>query len=239
MKHTNEVNINTRKLNVDADHLPEEAFLPTITEKDAGKVLMVSSDGIWETKEFSGGSATPPYVEEVYDSEGNLIDARLVGYTFVRDTLFAQCPNLALTSLPSGITSIGNFAFMECTSLSLTSLPSGITSIGDYVFAECTNLSLTSLPSGLTSIGEAAFQNCSNLALTSLPSGITSIGNYAFHHCPRLTSITFEGTPTTIANNAFNNCTNLVTINVPWSEGEVARAPWGATNATINYNYVP
>ena len=36
---------------------------------------------------------------------------------------------------------------------------------------------------------------------------------------------------------AFKNCTALTTINVPWSEGEVASAPWGATNATINYNY--
>ena len=32
-------------------------------------------------------------------------------------------------------------------------------------------------------------------------------------------------------------CTNLTTINVPWAEGAVAGAPWGATNATINYNY--
>jgi hypothetical protein len=24
---------------------------------------------------------------------------------------------------------------------------------------------------------------------------------------------------------------------VPWAEGAVANAPWGATNATINYNY--
>ena len=237
MKSINEVNIHTRKLDVDYDHIPEEAFLPTVTEEDTGKVLMVSSDGIWETKEFSGGSATPPYLEEVYDSEGNLIDVRLVGYTFVRDFLFAQCPNLALTSLPSGLTSIGEATFAGCTSLSLTSLPSGITSIGEAAFADCPNLALTSLPSGLTSIGEAAFQNCSSLALTSLPSGITSIGKFAFYHCLRLTSITFEGTPTTIDSKAFNGCTNLTTINVPWAEGAVANAPWGATNATINYNY--
>ena len=37
---------------------------------------------------------------------------------------------------------------------------------------------------------------------------------------------------------AFIGCDNLTTINVPWSEGAVENAPWGATNATINYNYV-
>ena len=43
----------------------------------------------------------------------------------------------------------------------------------------------------------------------------------------------------TIASTTFTSCANLTTINVPWAEaeGEVANAPWGATNATINYNY--
>ena len=45
-------------------------------------------------------------------------------------------------------------------------------------------------------------------------------------------------TPEEIAENAFNYCTNLTTLNVPWASGAVAGAPWGATKATINYNYV-
>lgn len=60
---------------------------------------------------------------------------------------------------------------------------------------------------------------------------------YAFMNCTGLTEITFKGTPSRIDSTAFNGCTNLKTINVPWSEGAVANAPWGATNATINYNY--
>ena len=90
---------------------------------------------------------------------------------------------------------------------------------------------------GYTSIGNYAFYGCSSLALTSLPAGITSISNYAFYNCTGLTTITFEGTPTTIASNVFYGCANLTTINVPWAEGAVANAPWGATNVTINYNY--
>ena len=50
-----------------------------------------------------------------------------------------------------------------------------------------------------------------------------------------MTSITFEGTPKSIDSTAFYKCTNLTTINVPWKENAVANAPWGATNATINY----
>ena len=159
------------------------------------------------------------------------------GLTSIGDHAFARCTNLALTSLPSGLTSIGNGAFIDCTNLALTSLPSGIKSIGDHAFLRCTNLALTSLPSGLTSIGDGAFIDCTNLALTSLPSGIKSIGVYALKNCTGLTSITFTGKPTTISSAAFAGCTNLTTINVPWAEGEVANAPWGATNATMNYNY--
>ena len=136
-------------------------------------------------------SVKEPYIEETYDSDGNLIDVKMHGYTKIRD----------------------------------------------YVFNECTNLALTSLPTGLTSIGGEAFRDCTSLALTSLPAGLTSIGRDAFYGCTNLTNIIFKGTPTSISSNAFNACKNLTVINVPWAKGEVAGAPWGATNATINYNY--
>ena len=75
------------------------------------------------------------------------------------------------------------------------------------------------------------------MALTTLPSGITSIDDYAFAGCSSLVSLTFEGTPESISYRAFFGCDNLTTINVPWAEGAVANAPWGATNATIHYGY--
>ena len=115
----------------------------------------------------------------------------------------------------------------------------GYTQIRPNAFAYCGGLVSVSGISAITSIGYSAFQNCSNLALTSLPAGITSIGNYTFQNCIGLTTITFEGTPESINSSAFSGCTNLTTINVPWAEGAVANAPWGATNATINYNYTP
>ena len=191
----------------------------------------------------------------------NLAFASLpAGVTSIGSNAFNGCTNLALTSLPAGVPSIGNNAFNGCTNLALTSLPEFVTSIGNKAFQGCTNLALTSLPEGLTRIGEYAFQGCTNLvlaslpesltsidyymfdgctklALTSLPAGVTSIDSYAFKNCTGLTSITFKGTPTTIASSAFNGCTNLTDIRVPWAEGAVANAPWGATNATITYNY--
>ena len=90
---------------------------------------------------------------------------------------------------------------------------------------------------GYETIRAYAFYNCFDLALTTLPSGITNIGDYAFVECSSLVSLTFEGTPENIGASAFADCNNLTTINVPWAEGAVANAPWGAANATIHYGY--
>lgn len=116
-------------------------------------------------------------------------------------------------------------------------LPSDLTKIGDYVFSTCSNLVLTELPAGVTEIGGYAFANCSNLALTELPAGMTSIGSWAFRSCAGLISITFLGTPKLVSSSAFSNCKNLTDIYVPWSEGAVANAPWGATDATMHYDW--
>ena len=90
---------------------------------------------------------------------------------------------------------------------------------------------------GYETIRDYAFYGCTSLALTSLPSGIISIGDNAFRGCTSLVSLTFEGTPDHIEGSAFDKCNNLTTINVPWAKGAVANAPWGATNATINYGH--
>lgn len=178
----------------------------------------------------------------------------------IGDNGFYRCQKLSLTSLPSGITSLGDYAFADCSMLTLTSLPSGITSLGDYVFRDCPRLALTTLPSGITSLPTAAFQYCPKLALTALPSGLTSIGAYAFKqgtglasitlppaltsigdfafaNCTGLETVRFTSTVSSIPNGVFSGCTKLSTIYVPWSQGQVANAPWGASKATIIYDY--
>lgn len=143
----------------------------------------------------------------------------------------------AVEGIQTGGGDDGSFkAVIEGTAVNPT-LPADLTKIKDYAFFDCADLALTSLPAGVTSISFQAFYDCSNLALTSLPAGMTAIYSNAFRGCIGLTEITFNGKPTSIASTAFSGCTNLLTINVPWAEDEVKNAPWGATNATINYNY--
>lgn len=96
-------------------------------------------------------------------------------------------------------------------------------------------------------INEDAFKNNANIRVVILPktTGYTTVD--AFGGCENLETVTFLRTPEDAATTpkrgynystaTFRNCPNLKTINVPWAEGAVSGAPWGATNATINYNY--
>ena len=65
----------------------------------------------------------------------------------------------------------------------------------------------------------------------------TKVRDYAFISCTSLAHVSFSEGLTSIGWSAFNGCTNLIDIKVPWAEGAVSGAPWGATNATITYNY--
>lgn len=113
----------------------------------------------------------------------------------------------------------------------------GHTVIRPYAFNNCESLVMDALPESIISIGSSAFSRCTNITLTKIPEKVQTIGSYTFYYCTGLTEITFEGTPTSISSTAFPSCANLTVINVPWGEDEVANAPWGATNATVNYNY--
>ena len=158
------------------------------------------------------------------------------GLTNIRSYAFYLYSTLTSVEMPDSLTSIGNYAFRGCMYLAITSLPDSITTIGEYAFQSCGKLALTSLPDSLTTISKYAFFGCPKLAITSVPASVTSIGIYAFYNAT-FKEITFKGTPTSIGTAAFGGCTYLKTIRVPWSSGAVSGAPWGATKATIIYNY--
>lgn len=139
--------------------------------------------------------------------------------------------------VPEGTNAIPQYFFDNCQNLTTLTLPDTITRIETNAFYACYRLELRVLPTSLITIGARAFASCGSLSIAEIPQGVTSIDSLAFGGCTGITQITFKGTPSKIAALAFDMCANLTVINVPWAEGEVEWAPWGATNATINYNY--
>lgn len=161
-----------------------------------------------------GGSPAGPYIEYTsLDSSGRVFAAKFRG-TIVPEYAFAYLSELTSVDMPDNVIAIGDSGFYRCPKLQLASLPPGITSLGDFAFSDCSKLGLTSLPSGITSIGDSAFANCSGLETVRFTSTVSAIPNGVFSGCPKLS-----------------------TIYVPWSQGQVANAPWGASNATIIYDY--
>ena len=65
----------------------------------------------------------------------------------------------------------------------------------------------------------------------------TNISDGCFASCTTLEHVYLPSDASAVATSAFLNCTqsNLV-IDCGFAEGAISGAPWGATNATINYN---
>lgn len=156
--------------------------------------------------------------------------------------------------------SIGNYGFQNSKKLETFNMPF-LETIGEGAFWGCSKLALTDLPGTLTSLGNRAFQS-TRISIMSIPEGVGFIPEYCFYGCPNLdyldiyypqdglyignqafagsglTTVKFYAKPSNINVMAFANCPKLKTIFVPWSEGQVYGAPWGATNASIEYDSV-
>lgn len=158
------------------------------------------------------------------------------GATSIGTGMFRNCKSLANISIPDSVTSIGKYAFYCCPFTNTQMIPDSVTSIGESAFRGCKSLLSVNIPGGVTKIEAYVFSNCDKLASVTIHNKVTSIGDYAFNQCTSLLSITLPDSVTTISKYAFYTCRNLKDIYVPWAEGAVANAPWGATNATIHYN---
>lgn len=106
--------------------------------------------------------------------------------------------------------------------------------IGNAAF-KYAGITSVKFPDTVTQIWSEAFYGCRQLT-TVEGFCATTLQERAFASCSVLTSITFKTTATSIDTSAFSACSQLKDIYVPWAEGAVSGAPWGATNATIHYN---
>jgi len=153
-------------------------------------------------------------IEYLVDSN-NSIYSSFEGVLFNKDmdTLIAYPYNKSPKyTIPSSVTSIGEWAFYDCKGLTSITIPSSVTSIGDYAFYGCTGLTTITIPSSVKSIGQEAFHKCSGLSSITIPSSASSIGEWAFASCKGLTSLTIPSSVISIGECAFYGCTGLSEI---------------------------
>ena len=122
---------------------------------------------------------------------------------------FSGYRDLESVSIPSSVTSIGDYSFNGCTSLKSVSIPDSVTSILWYAFSGCTALSNVSLPSTLKTLGYHAFYNCTSLKSIEIPDSVTRIDSYVFKGCTSLTSIKLPKSMTELSGGLFADCDSL------------------------------
>jgi hypothetical protein len=159
----------------------------------------------------------------------------IIGDTVDRigDYAFYNCKNLALITIPEGVTSIGNYAFYSCVNLALITIPDSVTDIGINAFYDTAYYKPTETPiyignhliaadrsisghykinDGTICIGGAAFSGCAELTEITVPNSIVGIGSNAFCDCYNLTSIEIPNGVTCIHDNTFQACYGLTSI---------------------------
>ena len=87
-----------------------------------------------------------------------------------------------------------------------STIPSSVTSIGDYAFYGSECLTSISIPNSVTSIGYAAFF-CTGLTSLDISSSVISIGTAAFE-CPNMVSIKVD--PNNPVYDSRNNCNAII-----------------------------
>ncbi|MBD5266324.1 MAG: leucine-rich repeat protein [Bacteroides sp.] len=137
--------------------------------------------------------------------------------TSIGDWAFDECDSLHSVDIPSSVTSIGYSTFGKCSSLQSVTIPSSVTSIGDWAFKDCISLQNIDIPSSVTSIGDSAFWECHSLQSVTIPSSVTSIGKSAFFRCRSLQSVSIPSSVTSIGNDAFEFCISLQSVTIPSS----------------------
>ena len=132
-------------------------------------------------------------------------------------------------TVPSSVTTIGNYAFFYHKSLTSLTIPDSVTSIGANAFYGCSSLTSATISNSLANIGANAFHGCSKLAkiyianvdtwcniagLSNLTSYGTS-GKQLYLKNELITELVIPSGVTSIDNYAFNRFTNLTSVTIP------------------------
>lgn len=134
----------------------------------------------------------------------------------IEDYAFANCTNISIIALPSGLENIYSYAFAgEYSRMNLyfSIVPAGLKTLGDYAFQN-TKVSNFSINITLQSLGKGVFKNCTSLGRISIANSpyITAIPQELLYGCSALTQISFPNSILHIGDRAFFNCSSLATV---------------------------
>jgi len=154
---------------------------------------------------------------KIVENETRYVACGIMNAAELPSHIFDGMTSLQKVSIPSSVTTFGNYCFKDCTALTAVDNLGSLTSLGSYTFYKCTALEHFTIPSTVTSL-VGTFMDCTNLkdVTMPLPSGLTEI-NAAFARCTNFNPANFviPDNVTKIKEYAFYECTSLNNIVLP------------------------
>lgn len=147
--------------------------------------------------------------------------------TRIGDNCFRNNSRLTSISIPSSVTSLGDFSLCSCPALSKI-----IVDVKNPVYdsrEDCNAIietathtmvracTATTIPSSVTGLGDYCFFGCSSFKSVDIPSSVTSLGDYCFYNCTSLESINIHSSIVRLGNHCFEFCSSLSDVSIPSS----------------------
>lgn len=137
--------------------------------------------------------------------------------TTMGDYQFYNCNKLTKVALSDKLKTISPYSFANCSSLASVVIPASVETISDHAFENCSYLADVSLEENLKTIGKYAFVNCSKLLEFKMPSTVETLDEHAFENCSNLAKLTLSSNLNAIGQYAFNKCKNITSLTIPAS----------------------
>ena len=196
---------------LNGNYKPGDSVTISATEP---KVIGYSFSGWYKddeliTKEYDYTFSAP--AEDItYEARYDVIDelSDFVFFSTSNECIIAGLKDITIESIsiPSVVTSIGDYAFQNYSDLKNVTIANGVISIGEYSFCDCVSLTSITIPDSVTSIGFGAFSGCTKLKSINIPNGVEKIEDYTYDGCISLESITIPNSVKSIGNHSFSGC---------------------------------
>ena len=166
----------------------------------SAKVVYIEQGGVryyWSNTKTNVEVTTPAkgstYIGDIVIPASITHEEKELKVTAVRASAFSECMYLTSVTLPSSVTSIGDYAFDSCEGIKTVVMP-GVKTIGHWSFRNCYELESLDFSEKLTSIGNYCFDKNLKVTEVILPATVTNLGGYVFEGNPQLTKVTCYAT---------------------------------------------
>ncbi len=188
--------------------LPEVAptAIPTLTFTVP---LGYQFEGVKEGSEIVGASVTG-CLDTITEA---VIPDTYLGYPVISISGggFSHCTSI---TIPSSVTTFGEYAFKGCTLIEEFVIPSQVTSLGYGAFEGCTAMESIVIPDTVLTMDSYVFHRCTNLKNVTIGKGIQSLGQSTFSLCKALEEIVIPDNITVIEYNTFGHCDGLRRVKI-------------------------